>query len=403
MIIGKNIKFIDALSKYIDQFFFVMVNFGSVLILSKILDAEIVSGYILAVTMASFIVYVSSALIVVPLQLLSSNMEYRVRELFTVNYLLVILLSVVFGALVYLFFFIRRPDLAIGAFFLSVSFCLYDFCRRSLYVWRLEKYSAISSVFVFLIASVIVSSLFFENSLSEGILVISIGIAFLIGAGFLFYISISKRFFEIPSWEVSRNIVNKQLRMGQWSLLSMMLFWLSSQGFFVYSEGVVNDEVYVASRVCLSISGLIGFFFVAIENNKLPELSAVVNSGRIEALKELRSRFLNTSLFYFSVSSLLSMVVFALLYEQYHEYYLLMVACVFYQSFLTFSVFQNFMAKVLIRQKRIFLINVVSFCISWLSYFIAVRIDPDYAIAVGLVSYAFMSFVLFTYSSVSKL
>ncbi|WP_371333970.1 hypothetical protein [Klebsiella quasipneumoniae] len=275
--------------KYIDQFFFSLLNVGTIAFVSKYLSSELAAKYILINTYASFSLIVVVALVITPFWVHSVN---RNSDNFVFGSKFAINLSLLTGVIISAVYILKQNGNCydvIQIILVSVSYPMYDFLRRTLYVENKEIISAITTVVLSMFIGVGYWLLYLQGATSYQPYVYLLAIGLIIASCALLISNLIIRKTDAKEGNIEdKNYYHKikeYFVYGRWSAISMICFWLSTQGLFVFLYGKISDDELVVSRLCLSLTGIISIYFASIENKLMPDLRRAYVSNDINYIK----------------------------------------------------------------------------------------------------------------------
>ncbi|WP_170994816.1 hypothetical protein, partial [Escherichia coli] len=275
--------------KYIDQFFFSLLNVGTIAFVSKYLSSELAAKYILINTYASFSLIVVVALVITPFWVHSAN---RNSDNFVFGSKFAINLSLLTGIIISAVYILKQNGNyhdVIQIILVSVSYPMYDFLRRTLYVENKEIISAITTVVLSMFIGVGYWLLYLQGATSYQPYVYLLAIGLIIASCALLISNLIIRKTDAKEGNIEdKNYYHKikeYFVYGRWSAISMICFWLSTQGLFVFLYGKISDDELVVSRLCLSLTGIISIYFASIENKLMPDLRRAYVSNDINYIK----------------------------------------------------------------------------------------------------------------------
>lgn len=166
---------------------------------------------------------------------------------------------------------------------------MYDFLRRTLYVENKEIISAITTVVLSMFIGVGYWLLYLQGATSYQPYVYLLAIGLIIASCALLISNLIIRKTDAKEGNIEdKNYYHKikeYFVYGRWSAISMICFWLSTQGLFVFLYGKISDDELVVSRLCLSLTGIISIYFASIENKLMPDLRRAYVSNDINYIK----------------------------------------------------------------------------------------------------------------------
>jgi O-antigen/teichoic acid export membrane protein len=189
--------------------------------------------------------------------------------------------------------------------------------------------------------------------------------------------------------------VNKQFSYAKFGICSSFIIWLVTSGPFVFLERYIPQEEYIASRVYLSVTGIISVLLVAIENKVLPTLSKLLKTGQKSSLA-LEIKQLNVSLFKIAATGSIACIVTVILaFPGTHNYIQIGLSYLAFQYFLCLSRPYTFIAKIKLKQANMLLVNIASLIIVLLALPFYMIETPAFIAANCSLTYAVSLFIIF--------
>lgn len=307
--------------KYIDQFFFSLLNVGTIAFVSKYLSSELAAKYILINTYASFSLIVVVALVITPFWVHSANKQTD-NFLFGVKF--AINLSLFTGVIISVLYVFKQNGNyldVIQIILVSVSYPMYDFLRRTLYVENKEFISAVTTVILSMFIALGYLLLYINGTTNYQpyVYLLALGLSFASLSLFICNFVVRKTGKEKEIEQEKQHYYHKikeYFVYGRWSAISMICFWLSTQGLFVFLYGKISDDELVVSRLCLSLTGIISIYFASIENKLMPQLRRAYVSDDINYIKSQWSKYWKNGL---SISIPLSVLIYGMYIFYYGE------------------------------------------------------------------------------------
>lgn len=364
-----NKKNIQSSSKYIDQFSFSFLNIGVVLFASRFLSNEQASRYIVFNSYSSLSLIVTSAFIVGPFWIFGADKSTQASYYkFSIKSLLV--LSTFFSLILSVVFYLNERDWVYSGLLLvaSVSSSSYDFLRKSLYISKNEKTSAVMSLSLLIATSLSYFLLHYYRLNDARIYLLTLAsctaiIAICIGI-------YNRKHFKVMSGMA--NIKRKTYEywdIGKWSAASMICFWSITQGSFIFLEKCISDEQLVFSRLALSLSGIIAIYYTSIENKMMPELRGLILESRTDALQTAKKKYYKNGVIVSILFSISTLTFYSQIFGiNYHHLSILFLMC-FYQSITGIFRFDAYVLKAMKFHKVIFFSNFISAGIVYIPIF----------------------------------
>lgn len=347
--------------KYIDQFLFALINIGTILFISKFINEYEASNYIYVTTFTSLSLVVNAAFIISPTWYYCTNIE-RLKEYHSFNLLLLIISSIIVSIFIYSLMREKNLFLSINIFLLCLLFPLFDYLRRILYILKDEKKAGISSLLLVCITLASYVILKFVYNIEEYIYYISYLILSLFISSLFIIIKVTLKYkinFHIKTLFSPQKLKN-YISLGKWSALSMLCFWISTQGIFIIFNNHISNQAFVISKVCLSFSSIIAIFFSAIENNLMPSLRKSIINKDFVNIEKTKVKYFKNGLIISVLFTFISIASYFLLYDfNYTALFILLILC-FYQAFSGLFKIYAYLLKSINNYNLLFYINL--FC-----------------------------------------
>jgi hypothetical protein len=173
--------------------------------------------------------------------------------------------------------------------------------------------------------------------------------------------------------------------MGLWAFASAIVFWLGTNGFYIFLFDFIPEDVAINSRLLLSLTGLIGFYLAAKENNLLTEVSGLVRTSNESKLTSLRKAYLKSFLIVYSVFVVGVVSFVTLLYSSLLNYFFMFFIFVIYQLIVGLVKFPVWILKSKSQFLYIFKCNLFSVLIGYFVFWLLYS-QLDFAIALSMLS-----------------
>lgn len=381
--------------KYIDQFLFALINIGTILFISKFINEHEASNYIYVTTFTSLSLVVNAAFIISPTWYYCTNIE-RLKEYHPFNLLLLILSSVVVSIFIYSLMREKNLLLSINIFLLCLLFPLFDYLRRILYILKDEKKAGISSLLLVCITLVSYVILKFVYNIEEYIYYISYLILSLFISSLFILIKLTLKHeinIHIKTLFSSQKLKN-YISLGKWSALSMLCFWISTQGIFIIFNNHISNQAFVISKVCLSFSSIIAIFFSAIENNLMPSLRKNIINKDFVNIEKIKVKYFKNGLIISILFTFISIFSYFLLYDfNYTALFILLMLC-FYQAFSGLFKIYAYLLKSINNYNLLFYINL--FCTIVILTLASILLDKNnYLISITVLIFGISTSILY--------
>ncbi|WP_368879791.1 hypothetical protein [Proteus mirabilis] len=381
--------------KYIDQFLFALINIGTILFISKFINEYEASKYIYITTFTSLSLVVNAAFIISPTWYYCTSIE-KLREYHTFNLLLLIISSLIISIFIYNFMNERSLFMLITLFFLCLLFPLFDYLRRILYILKDEKKAGINSLLLVFITFTAYIILKFIYNVEEYLYYISYLILSLFISSLITLIKITKKYkikFRLNMIFSTQKLKN-YINLGKWSALSMLCFWISTQGIFIIFNNKISDQAFIISKVCLSFTSIIAIFFSAIENNLMPLLRKNIINKDLINIEKTKIKYFKNGLSISILFTFVSIFSYFLLYPfNYTALYILLMLC-FYQTFSGLFKIHAYLLKSINKYNLIFYIN-LSCTILTLSLANILLNNSNYIISVSILIFGISTSILY--------
>lgn len=391
------ISIISDKSHYFDQVSFVFLNFSIIYLASEILILDEGVHLIWIMSICGLIVTLSSSLVVTPLMVFWCKYHKRKNPVLVVSYIVIFsLITIIISLLIIYDYLICDIGISHSEIIFLLCYAIYDFSRRSMYVLDKGLIVSIVSILVLFFFSLSILLLESFNKLSSYSIFSSASVAFIVGMGvFLFSQYKNNAFDLLPRHKDFKVIITNQYDYAKFSIGSSLVIWLAMQGPFTFLRGFMPENEYLASRVYLSVTGIIGVLFVAFENKILPMLSELHQKNEKykfnTAIKKLNRPLINIMLF----GSILSISVILFFFPESHKYFGIGILYLCFQCLIGFSKSYTLIAKVRLKQSLMLWVNLISLVLVCFTVGYFLKIAPSYVAVSCTVMYGFSQYILF--------
>ena len=247
------------------------LNFGSILLLSSILSAEVFTKFIVIFSIASFVFIISSCFIATPLMIFLPKHWIGKEKLYLFNILIINFalssLLLLISILIYSFFKDIFFDLNVIIFISLWS--SYEALRKFYYTINISRkrllFSSLSLFFVFF------TFLFFKYFFYEEITLVTVFAAYSISYAIAFFLaftpfySIKHRFTKID-FNIIITLLNSHYNFSKWLVLGSFAFWIYTQGYYLIAVEFLLDKQISKVRTIQNILGIFSVLALVIEN-----------------------------------------------------------------------------------------------------------------------------------------
>lgn len=286
--------------KYIillDQALLSVINFGSILLLSKIASISTFGDFVVTYSYSYFIFIFSTYLLSAPiLVFLSKRWSSFEGKYLIVCGVINILINGVFSVI--LFYFLQKQVTTISLFFflmLSLSMSSFDILKKFIFS------SKNISVRFGLYATIILNLLFFglligyKEALTLNTILSVYALSFSIGVTLLMIFLIRKNIFHfsssnfyLPKAMFFRNVIQTHFHYSKWIILGGIAFWGYTQGIYILAKYYLIDDLIIGKvRTIQNLLGVFSIVLIALENHYTPIFSEKSIGGGIQNLESL--------------------------------------------------------------------------------------------------------------------
>lgn len=353
----------NKLYKFADQISFSLLNIGVVLFASVFLEPAQASKYIIMNVYSSFSLVIVMAFVITPLWVFCSE-DNKKKQYNKFSLRLALVVSAIVGSIIFFIVLSKEGNLiyAFCVFYLTISYSIYDFLRRSFYIIEKDSIAACLSTMLF-VATTFSYTLMLLLKVTDAAIYLFTQALTLTTFTVAGYILNSREYGEpnnnIHYWRLCK----QYLSIGKWSAASMICFWLATQGVFVIYENHVEQQHLALTRLALSVSGVIAIYFSSIENKIMPVLRNQMSLEKYSELNITIKFYLRNSLSISIILTSLLTLASSLIMGANNKYLLLILVMCIYQSVSgTLKIF-SFILKAKKRHKDIFYSNSLSILI----------------------------------------
>ncbi|MCW4781407.1 hypothetical protein M7794_05025 [Enterobacter chuandaensis] len=361
------IKFLNKnynkLYKFADQLSFSLLNIGVVLFASVFLEPAQASKYIIMNVYSSYSLVLIMAFVITPFWVFCSDKNKK-KQYNKFSLRLALVVSAIVGSIVFFIVLIEEGSMtyAFTVFYLTISYSIYDFLRRSFFIINKDSIAAFLSTML-IVATIVSYAIMLLLNITDATTYLFTQALILTTITMAGYILNRKEYGE-PNNNIDYWCLCKQyLSIGKWSAASMTCFWLATQGVFIIYENNVEPQFLALTRLALSVSGVIAIYFSSIENKIMPELSNQISLEKYSEVNKIAERYLKNSLYASIVLTILLILASSLIIGANNKYlFLILVMCIFQCISGVLKIFP-FILKAKKRHKDIFLSNLLSILI----------------------------------------
>lgn len=263
---------------FLDQILLSTVNFGSILVLSKITSVGVFGSFVVTYSYASFIYVFSSLFISGPILVFLAKKWNKKSG----NYLIIsLLINLIFNILFSLICFIplknQFPEVSFLTFFLlPFGMTFFDVVKKFSFAAKEVSLKFILTSTILLTLLFFLQLFFSQGLVLNGILKIY-GISFLSGSLFLLGAIFSRKsirqtfFFSSEMFKLGKQIWQTHFHYAKWIILGGIAFWGYSQGVYILAEIFdVSDFSLGKVRTLQNLLGVFSILLVALENQYTP-------------------------------------------------------------------------------------------------------------------------------------
>ena len=261
-------------------------NFLVLLVAGKMLSVDSFAVFVLVVSALTLAFSISTSFVSTPVLVLlnrrfdSTSADY-IRKLGTLN----ILVSVMVGFLTLFLARIFIPrlqwiDIVSGTLFLT-AWCGYELKRKLSFATGATTRRLVATSLLVVTTMLVFGGCAFVARLTSPHLLLALAAAYAIGS--LVFLSRSPR---APSERVSwKMVVQNHWSYAHSLALSLFLYWISSQGYFLLAARLVPDEGLGAARTAQNLVGMITICLLVFENHMTPAAARIYEQGGVGSLQ----------------------------------------------------------------------------------------------------------------------
>jgi O-antigen/teichoic acid export membrane protein len=264
------------------------MNFLLTLSLVRILDTTSFGWYTSMVLFTLFVVSVSNAVLIQPLQVFMAKVKDHQSYFSFVFIIQLVLLSVVVLALQGLFYFdfslLEHIKELGNVFCLFVcAYLLHDFFRKYCLARGLLVHAFLMDLTTLMI-NVLALIFFYVTEANLQVVVLCIGLSYLpsiLGSSWVHRPNLSK-------WTSWRSYFKVHQREGKWFVMTSVLQWWASNLFVVASGAFLGATAIGALRLVQMVFGVLNVLLQTLENYALPYAARLMQDSMDDSRKYLR-------------------------------------------------------------------------------------------------------------------
>lgn len=285
---------------FMDQVLLSAINFGSILVLSKIASIAVFGSFVVIYSYGLFIFTFSSLLISGPiLVFLAKKWEKKAGEYLTSSLFINLFINFLLSGICFFFLKNQIENLPYYLFFiLPFGMTFFDIVKKFTFSTRNVpvKYALISTLIVTLL---FFGQLFFymDSLRLENILIIY-WVSFFTGSVFLLTMIFSEKtiresisFSLARIFDFGKEVWRTHFHYAKWIVLGGIAFWGYSQGIYILAEFYGVDDFTIGKvRTVQNLLGVFSILLIAMENQFTPILARNIGEKGILGLRALMGR-----------------------------------------------------------------------------------------------------------------
>lgn len=261
-------------------------NFVVLLVAGKMLAVDAFAIFVLVISSLTLAFSISTSFVSSPVLVLlnrrfeSTSADY-IRKLSALN----ILISVVVGCVTLVLARVLLPrlqwiDIVSGTLFLT-AWCGYELKRKLSFAMGAATRRLVATSLLVLTTATVFGGCAFVPGLSSPHLLFGLTVAYVV-ASLVFLTRSKQAASERVSWKM---VVQNHWSYGHSLALSLILYWVSSQGYFLIAARLVPDAAIGAARTAQNLVGMITICLLVFENHSTPAAARIYEGGGLRALQ----------------------------------------------------------------------------------------------------------------------
>ena len=401
----------------LDQSLLSVINFGSVLIISKLAAITVFGSFVVIYSYNYFIYIFSTFFLASPILIfLSKKWKSYEGKYLSSAIILNFVINFLFSFICYYFLTMQVGHISYWPFFLlSFTMSSFDILKKFIFssISIHNKYG--------LYATGIINFLFFllifiyRKDLNIERILLTYWISFGVAVIFLMGIIFKKGIFQRiklkdlrDSFLFIREVVNVHFHYSKWIILGGIAFWGYSQGVFIFAKAVgVNDFTIGKVRTIQNLLGVFNILLISLESHYLPIFSRISLEDGIKNVLKMTTHILKENITKFAMLFLLAIPVGLLLYnilyeDKYGSGYIVFSSFLFIQILLVFIKPFSIALKSIEKTKPFFVSHLLAITATLVSLPLFNLYSVSFSIPISLIlaNLQYVIYILYVYRKV---
>ena len=321
------------LSKYVsnkylillDQSLLSIINFGSILIISKLASINVFGSFVVTYSYSYFIYIFSTFFLSSPILIfLSKKWKFREGEYLSISLFFNFGINLFFSVITY-FFLIKQVDAItyLPFFLLSFSMSFFDILKKFIFssINVPVKYGLYATAIVNLLFFTLI--LIYKNDLTLERILNVYWISFGFSAIFLVAIIFMKGIFKRRllndlkgSLLFAKEILEVHFHYSKWIILGGIAFWGYSQGVYILAKAFSVDDFTIGKvRTIQNLLGVFNILLISLESHYIPIFSRISITDGLNNIFAMTKRIFSENMTKISILFLIAIPVGLLFYN----------------------------------------------------------------------------------------
>lgn len=265
-----------------DQALLSVINFGSILLLSKLADIATFGNFVITYSYSYFIFIFSTYLLAAPiLVFLAKKWEQEEGIYLWICVLTNLIINLIFSAILFYFLQQQIPEVYFVNFFLlSLGMSSFEVVKKFVFSSRSipVKYGLFSTILLNILFFTLLFAL--SHTLSVNSILEVYAISFFSGFFFVLFFSFQLGIFKKVSrksamaFNFFSEVIRTHYRYSKWIILGGIAFWGYTQGIYILAKYFeVSDFMIGKVRTLQNLLGVFNILLIALENHYTPIFS----------------------------------------------------------------------------------------------------------------------------------
>lgn len=381
----------------LDQAMLSVINFGSILFLSKIASVDVFSDFVITYSYSYFIFIFSTYFLSQPILVFLSKKWTSMEESYVMICSVLNMIINFFLASILFFFLSSQVDDISFLLFILLSFNMSFFDILKKFIFSSVNINVVYGLYSTVLLNLLFfgSLLFFREELTLNLILTSYGISFgfsnlLLILFLLQHRIISLKLFNSVKKRIVLEVLKTHYHYSKWIIYGGIAFWGYSQGIYIVAKLYEVDDLTIGKiRTIQNLLGVFNILLIALENHYTPLFSRQISIKRFKDLEVLAVDILKKNYIKFSLLFLLSLPIGLTFYnflylDKFGNGVVVFLLFLFVQMILLLIRPFGILLKAMEKTLPFFVSHILAFVLMLLSVPLFLFLNEEYGIAMSI-------------------